>query len=443
MEPVMYKNFVNCDSITADLVRPMLLGRWSSPIIPYTLESPRKNSGFEQLWNWLSFTTPPHRLQPLTADLREKIHAAIKKWQNLAQFPYQLEPVSQLESWQKGLRIGICGSIDQFNAQHLPPNEAGDILGYTQLNYDLTTRIHQAQICLPSDLLSADSPFLEFDATSQRAITHELGHAFGLGHFHESRPIRKLIKTTPHGALCSVMNYPQKIHSTTSLCLEPDCPSVVADEPGPLDQRAVVQAATEPKSFYQALQNKQYPFAPIASHYLLACGTGLLQGCLEQVAQRLLAYYQPNQPTWHQDVAKLIAQLGYFLALSLIKAPTPMLITAASGLTLHLLVCCLPETNNHSRLLRLLKNRNFYVGLNHFALSTAIQHTSLLSHIFLSALAIQGHNATHVVTQSTINCLFATPKPSPELPLYRRETSHQTMRAASPTVCIAPSKNNR
>lgn len=158
----------------------------------------------------------------LNKDSVNLLNDVLKKWEetcdNLVKFHY-VEHV-QLDRF-KGVVIANC---DNLNIAR----------GYWQPVYSQSGEYQLGIVCIPSQYYSQTGELMKINL---HTISHEVGHALGLGHFHDVQSIKQKLMLMPEGGGCSVMPYYSEINTQINRCRTMDvCLNTsIAIFPGPLD----------------------------------------------------------------------------------------------------------------------------------------------------------------------------------------------------------------
>ncbi len=155
--------------------------------------------------------------------VRAKVEAALLDWQLASDSQIGFKYVPVLGSTQPGIFIAKCATMRTMTHHY-------DFQAITDWIVGDDGQIKGAIVCYPDDLLasSTDDPYENY------MVTHELGHALGMDHFHESPDIQQILSEASGGEACSVMAYPQVVNRNFSWATDG---SLVAKKPGPLDRR--------------------------------------------------------------------------------------------------------------------------------------------------------------------------------------------------------------
>lgn len=121
----------------------------------------------------------------------------------------------------KGIIIANCDNLD-------------GALGYWDPILSPNHAVDYGIVCIPSTYFQ-NGKYIILD--NLRSISHEIGHAIGLKHFHENYSVKQYLQSTEEGLGCSVMVYDKSIRSALNECHSIDaCLNTKhAILPGPLD----------------------------------------------------------------------------------------------------------------------------------------------------------------------------------------------------------------
>ncbi len=193
--------------------------------INYTFE---RGSAPKLLQNFLEETHPNTNISNTTENVQQAIKVALNKWENACSHFIEFNYIEAPKEEFKGIIFQGC----QFA-------ESSFIRGSSTWPFDFSMAkvrgVMQSQmnmICVP----------IETNEVDLHTISHEICHAIGLAHLHDSPTIKQRLMTTKQGLGCSVMPYEYLIRSKemNNACASPDVclQAEHAVYPGPLDAKA-------------------------------------------------------------------------------------------------------------------------------------------------------------------------------------------------------------
>ena len=158
---------------------------------------------------------------PLNTDSINWLQKVLHEWEKSCENTIKFIYVGKISSNTfPGIVIANCDDL-------------GDINGYWQQVFT-SGQFQFGLVCIPSNYYDAAGKLMPYNI---RTISHEIGHAIGLQHFHDVESIRVYSQNSPEGMGYSVMPYLDEIESDTNLCEKMDAclNTTYAVMPGPLD----------------------------------------------------------------------------------------------------------------------------------------------------------------------------------------------------------------
>ncbi|KTD43029.1 hypothetical protein [Legionella parisiensis] len=159
---------------------------------------------------------------PLNVHSIKWLQEVLHKWQESCENAVKFTYVDKIHTDVfNGIVIANCDNMNTAN-------------GYWQRVYSSSNQFLFGLVCIPSNYYDDSGKLIEYNL---RTISHEIGHAIGLGHLHDVESLRIYLQNSPEGMGYSVMPYLDNITSDVSLCVNMDAclNTTYAIMPGPLD----------------------------------------------------------------------------------------------------------------------------------------------------------------------------------------------------------------
>jgi hypothetical protein len=304
----------HCPSIPSQDWSQLVLGKWPSAKISYSFSLP--NTAL-QAFRSKHRLTAQGLLEKLPEDLINSMRHHFHKWQMASQGAFEFEEVEALSPEHNGISVSFCSQLPSRGQE-----------AYTEYVHEAGELWH-SHICLPTYLTNNHLPFHEY------IKSHEIGHALGLDHLHNSASLKQALKDTAQGQACSVMPYKDEITSKLSSLPELSHPI----EPGPLDKQMLAHLYGQeplPKPMIKISRlravAREYPVESVKHWlWLSTLALALHQGCYH-LSQHWLRH-QPQSQRYAPILSNIIADLCVLTLLSCqLELTHAALLTVSIGL---------------------------------------------------------------------------------------------------------------
>ncbi len=215
----------NCSAVTDDMLEQTRGAVWRQPrSIVYSFRSHYSDKRLRNL-NATYQHVPKNVTSP---QFQQLVKVSLAQWERASSGLIAFRHKEELTWYEEGIHITTCGSRENFKkykvggVAYMPRNERWR---------------HRVTLCFAENSIEQDS------IKSRHALSHEIGHALGMPHFHDYADIKDSLRNTPLGVLCSVMPYRKKIATAVS---HVSGVARYAYAPGPLDQRWLNRFYSQP-----------------------------------------------------------------------------------------------------------------------------------------------------------------------------------------------------